>query len=251
MDVTKETALEQYAEIEKLDEVIEASSGSSDAGKRALANQIAAETEDQFKKLVENLVNNLNKIEDVKLLVGATTSITKALKDSYSEKTDKYLADLVEANKKDAPTVSDEELTSIVEKRRELVKIYGAMTQILEMLGQDIKDLPKPKKMTGPRGPQGKRGPRVPSNLQWSVDGKDRAATTNTLSSMAATLFEPPIKTAEFREFLTTNGFNFENIPATFECKLPSGKVLSGRLTEDVVEEEEEEETEGTPEVEE
>jgi hypothetical protein len=239
MDVTRDTALDQYREIEKLDEVIQASSGNKDAGKRALANQIASETETEFKKMVDNLVGALNKIDDVRVLVGATTAIQKAVRENFSENTDKFLSDLVESQQTDAPKVSDEELASIIEKRRELVKIYGAMTQILEMLGQDVSDLPTPKKMSGPRGKQGPRGPRVPKNLQWSVDGKERSATTNTLSSMAATLFDPPIKTAEFREFLTNAGFDFENIPANFETTLPSGKTLTATLTDDPDEDDE------------
>jgi hypothetical protein len=244
MTVDRDAALAKYAEIEKLDEVIDSASGSKDAGKRALANQIASETETNHKKMVDQLITALNKIEDKRVLVGAVTSLRSAVQSNFNKQVDEFLTAEVESNTTEGPKVSPEELQKALDERKEAVKHYNILTSVLEMMGEDTEDLPKPKKMTGPRGPQGKRGPRLPKNLQWAVDGKDRSGTTNNLSSIAATVCPDGWKVADLRNFLTEQGFDFENIPTEFSFTLPNDKVLSGRLTDDVVDDDEDEETE-------
>src|SRR5688500_7819235 len=129
VDMSKLT--EKFDEIAKLDEILDAASGNKDAGKRAIANQIATETESQTQKMVSNLVAAVQKIEDKNVLVGAYTAIQKALKDSFGEGVDTFLAKLVEERTSDAPKVSPEELEQVAANRKQLVGEWNALKNIL------------------------------------------------------------------------------------------------------------------------
>lgn len=250
IEVNMDTALAKYQEIVQYDEIIAAASGSKDAGKRAIANQIAVETETDYKKMLDNLVSALNKVEDTRVLVGVTTAINKSLKDNFTSQVEEFLEKELEARKSDTPEVSQEQLEQTLKDRKEAVDQYNALKNILEMFGNDVESLPVPKRMSGPRGAQGKRGPRLPKNLQFQIDGKDRTATQNSLSSIANTVckgdeFEGGSwTTKELKTWLMEQGFDFENPPTEFSYTLPNGKVLSGYMTTDPDEDEDEDEDE-------
>lgn len=253
MQVDLATAQELFSEIESLDEVIAAASGSTEAGKRAIANQIAAETESEYSKTVSQVVSAITKIEDEKVQVGLFTALQTALKKNFGEAVETYLNKEVEARKTDTPSVSPEELEKAVTDRKELVNRFKALKNLLDMWGEDTSVLGEIKQWRGPRGPQGKRGPRLPKNLQLSIDGKDRSATQNSLSSIAATVckgegFESDWSANDLRTWLGEQGFDFENVPATFEYTLPNGKVLAGRLTDDVADDDDDENEDETEE---
>lgn len=242
-----EFAAELFKQIEEQGSIIEAASGSTEAGKRKIANDTAAETEAVWGKSLSQLTNALEKIDDPKVLVGALTGVTTGLREKFQKLVDEWLEKEVEARKSDTPSVSAEALAQAQETRRDLVDQYKAVVTVLTMFGHKEEDFPTPKRLTGPRGPQGERGPRIPKNMQFAIDGKDRSATQNNLSSIFQTVVKgsegcDELKsTKDFKQYLKdTHGFDFENVPSEFSYTLPNGKVLSGRLTDDVVDDEDE-----------
>jgi alkylated DNA repair dioxygenase AlkB len=180
-----------YSDISQLDEKIASASGNDSAGKRAIANAIAADTSEDW---------------DV----------------------DEYLTAKAEENKSDAPEVSDEELNTLLATRREKTDQYKSIRNILEMFGSDVSDIPEPKRMTGSRGP---RGPRTLSNFDYSVNGEPRSKSQNSLSSIASTVCGPlGWKTKELREYLVSQGLNITEPPETWSYDLPAfpdGKVVT------------------------
>lgn len=255
IDTSPEKALEIFAEIERLEGVIDAASGSPDAGKRKIGNELAEANKDSYAKSLENLVSGLTNIEDPAVKAGVYTGLVTGLREALGKEVDEYLTKEADSRKTDSPEVSADELTAAVAARKEQVDIFKAMKALIGMFDEEAANaLPEPKRMTGPRGPQGERGPRWPKNLQFAIDGKDRSATQNSLSSIFATVVkgsegcESLTSTKDFKEFLAEKGVTAENVPNTFEVELPNGKTLSGRLTDDVVEDEEEEEEEQTEE---
>lgn len=246
ISVTPDTLRAKFDEIDAIDSKLDSVSGGADSGKRALANQIASETSASWKKVADNLVTNLGKIEDPNDLTGAVTGLIKAVNDSFKESIDKYLTEQVEARKSDAPAVSDSEIDELTSSRKELVDQYKALRQILEMFGNDVSAIPEPKKRTGSRG---KRGPRVLTNYSFSVDGKERTSSQNSLSSIANTVCSDlNWKTLDLKNWLGEQGLDFQNPPEEFSYTLPNGKVLSAVAVE--VDDDEVDDTETAPEAE-
>jgi hypothetical protein len=230
ISVSPDTLRAKFDEIAVIDEKLDSVSGGADSGKRALANQIASETSGSWKKVADNLVASLAKIEDPNDLTGAVTGLIKSVNDSFKESIDKYLTEQVEARKNDAPAVSDDEVAELSTSRKELVEQYKALRQILEMFGNDVSTIPEPKKRTGSRG---KRGPRVLTNFSFSIDGKERTSSQNSLSSIANTVCaDLNWKTADLKNWLAEQGLDFQNPEDSWEYTLPNGKVISGVVME-------------------
>lgn len=222
--VSPEVLRSKYGEIVVLDEKIAAASGSDSAGKRAIANAIASETTDIWTPVAEQVVAHVQTLSGNDL-VGTFTALVRALNENFREDVDGILSGLVEERSSDVPQVSDEELEDILKQRKVLSDEYKALRNILEMFGQDVSDIPEPKRMTGSRGP---RGPRTLSKYDYSIDGEPRSKTQNSLSSIANTVCKDlNWKTKDLREFLVSQGLDLENPGDTWEYTLPNGKVLS------------------------
>jgi hypothetical protein len=246
ISVTPDTLRAKFGEIQVIDEKLDAVSGGADSGKRALANQIAAETSGSWKKDADKVIALFQKNqEDPNLLVGYVTGFIKEINDNFKESIDKFLTEQVEARKNDAPVVSDDEVAGLTTDRKELVEQYKVLRQILEMFGHDVSTIPEPKKRTGSRG---KRGPRVLTNFSFSIDGKERTSSQNSLSSIANTVCaDLNWKTADLKNWLAEQGLDFQNPEDSWEFTLPNGKVISGvimEVDEDDVDDTEEEEAE-------
>jgi hypothetical protein len=241
ISVTLDSLRDKYSEIETIDQQLDAASGSESAGKRALVNALVAENENVWKKPADSLVNSLNKIEDVAIRTAAFHGVVKALNDSFKDQIEEFLAKEVEARKSDAVVVPPEEIETLSTSRKNLVEQYKALRNILEMFGQDVTTVPEPKKRTGARG---KRGPRVLQGYNYSIDGKERSASQNSLSSIANTVCSDlGWKTVDLRNFLTEQGIDLTDPPETFSVTLPNNHVLAavrGEEDEDEVVDEEE-----------
>jgi hypothetical protein len=216
-----------YSDISQLDEKIASASGNDSAGKRAIANAIAADTSDDWNAVATQVVEFASDLT-IEQKIGLLTGVTKALKDALGDDVDEYLTAKAEENKSDAPEVSDEELNTLLATRREKTDQYKSIRNILEMFGSDVSDIPEPKRMTGSRGP---RGPRTLSNFDYSVNGEPRSKSQNSLSSIASTVCGPlGWKTKELREYLVSQGLNITEPPETWSYDLPAfpdGKVVT------------------------
>lgn len=241
ISVTPETLQSKYDEIFAIDEKLDAASGSESAGKRALANSIASETENSWKKVADNLVSAFEKIDDPQIRVGAFTGVLKSVQDRFKNEVDEFLAKEVANRSTDQVEISAEELSQMTDARRELVEQYRALRNILEMFGSDVSTIPEPKKRTGARG---KRGPRVLTNYDFYVDGEARTASQNSLSSIANTVCKDlGWKTVDLRNFLVEQNIDLENPPAEFSVTLPEpvNKVLKGVKGEPQVDDDDDE----------
>lgn len=222
--VSPEVLRNKYSEIVVLDEKIAAASGSDTAGKRAIANNIASETNESWSAVVEQVTGHIETLSG-NTLVGTYTALISALNDKFREDVDGILSGLVEERSSDAPEISEEELAKVLADRKVLSDEYKALRNILEMFGQDVSDIPEPKRMTGSRGP---RGPRTLSKFDYAVDGETRSKTQNSLSSIANTVCKDlGWKTKDLREFLVSQGLDIESPSDTWSYTLPNGKVLS------------------------
>jgi hypothetical protein len=233
LSVDVNTLLDKYQEIASVDEQLDAASGSEQAGKRALANSVSAETQKSWEKPVSNLVKTIQGFDSPELIVGTYTAIQKALRDNFQEQVDKFLTELAASRQSETVTLTPEQLEELNTARKQLVEEYKAIANILEMFKFDISGVPTPKKRTGSRGP---RGPRVFGRYVFSIDGKERTASQNSLSSIANTVCKDlGWATADLRNFLVENGFDVENPPETFEVVIPDpvNKTLTMVLSED------------------
>lgn len=199
-----------YDQIVEKDEQLAAASGSSEMGKRAYANTLVNEHGEQFEKFVNDIVTPITNVNDQpELLVAVVTMLQNKIKEAFGKPVDEFLTKYVEENKKDQPEVSDAQVEELTKQAKELRKQYAVLRPTLEMFGQDVSTVPEPKKMTGSRGP---RGPRTLSSFDYSVDGKPRSETQNSLSSIANTVFKdtPFGNTKALREELARQGLNLQ-----------------------------------------
>ena len=221
ISVSPEILREKVAEIAQLDEQLDAASGSESAGKRAIQNALAAENEEGWRGVTDQLSAELNKYsDDVPKLVGLYSGITSTLSGEFKSKVDEFLAAEVKTRETNREQVSPEQISEWTEARKQLMEQYKALRGILELFEQDISGIEEPKKRSGARGP---RGPRVLTGYDWFIDGEKRTDTQNSMSSIANTVCTPlGWKTADLRNWLTEQlGVDLENAPAEFEFTLP------------------------------
>jgi hypothetical protein len=230
LSVTPEKLKAKLAEIEEIDQQLDAASGSEAAGRRALANQLA-ESNKEWKKPADQIIAQLNKTEDpddqAAIFYGIVNSLTK----EFKTKIDAYLDQQVQENKVEQVTLTAEELNKLQSDRRENVDQYRALRTILEMFGSDVSGIKEPKKRTGSRGP---RGPQVLKNWEFYIDGKHRPDTSLSIIANTVTSGDPlNWKTADLRNFLNEKlaetGHSLENPPTDedgFEFELPNGKMF-------------------------
>jgi hypothetical protein len=230
ISVTPDKLRAKLAEIEEIDQKLDAASGSEAAGRRALANQLASQYETDWKKPADQITSALNKSEDdpekvAAIFYGIVNSLTK----EFKQQIDAYLDQQVQENKVEQVTLTSEELDKLQKDRKENVDQYRALRQILEMFGQDVSGIAVPKVRTGARGP---RGPRVLQGYEFYIDGKLREKTS--ISILANTVTSDlNWKTNDLRNFLNEKlaetGNSLEDPPEDgFEFELPNGKVFKG-----------------------
>jgi hypothetical protein len=217
--VTPDILRAKVEDIAKLDEQLDAASGSEAAGKRALGNALAKEYENAWKGNADNLVEAIQKISDPQQLAGVYTGIISSLQDSFRTQIDEYLTKEVEARSENREQVDPAQIQEWTEARKVLMEQYKALRNILEMFEQDISGIPEPKKRTGARG---KRGKRVLQGFDWFIDDEPRTEHQNSMSSIANTVCAPlGWKTADLRSFLEENGVDLQNPEDEFSIMLP------------------------------
>lgn len=220
------------SEVATLDEKLDAASDSENAGKIALTNQLVKEHEDVWKPVSDQL-NTAIETElgtNPETLAASYNGILRSLREKFKKTVEEYIVARVEENKTEtdeSAKVSQEEYDAWMTERRELVKQFQAMKEVMELVGMDVDSVTPPKKRTG--APRGKRGPRTFTNYQFSIDGKPRAESSNSLSSIAGTVTKDlNWRVNDLHNFLTENDIDLQNPPESFEVTLPNGKVLSG-----------------------
>lgn len=238
ISVSVDTLKEKYNEIAEIDEQLAAASGSTTRGKRAIANQLITEYEGTFGDKVEAVVKTFADFDD-DVLAAAVYSLKKAVKDELEERVDDFLEAKVAETQEETPELSEDEVSGLVDTRKERYQEYKAVKEILEMFGEDISGVPEPKSMRGARGP---RGPRALSKYQYSLDGEALPSSRNTIASIASENgFE---KAKDLRDFLKEQEIDTSNPPVEWEVELPNGVTLSASKKEEFITEEDEEEEE-------
>ena len=227
LSVDPQMLIDMRAEIDKLDEQLDAASGSEVAGMRALKNSLATDNEGVWKELADKVKESLHKIEetqDYSVLVGVYSGIITSLNDEFKTKVDEYATTEANARKSQQTEVPAEKIKEMNDERKVLVEQFKALKGILKMFKFDVDDIKDPKKRTGARG---KRGPRVLQNYDFYIDGQPRTRSQNSLSSIANVVCEPlGWKTPDLRNFIEEQEWDgekisLENPPTEFEVRLP------------------------------
>lgn len=230
IQVTPEALMAKYQEIAAIDEQLAAASGSTNVGKRALANSLMTDNTEVWQSLASQVVEVFKGVEDVETLVAAYTGVVETLKNEFSKSVDEYLEKQVAENQTETPDLNETQIAELEQQGRELREQYNALRSILDMFKMDIAHVPVPKRLSGSRGP---RGPRTLSSFDYFIDGTERSKSQNSLSSIASTVcsdIQTPEghtwKTKNLRDFLVEKGLDINNPPDEWEFTLPNGKVI-------------------------
>lgn len=237
-------------EIAELDEQLQAASGSATAGKRSIANEYAERYSETWEPNVTQVEQWLASLDEDEL-VGAYTAINKAIRGKYAETVDKVLEIQFDERKDQAPTFTDAQITEMVDARKEKVKHFRALKELLKMFGQEVDHVADPPKWVGTRGPRGKRvwGKKYRFSIgERDNDGnvinlKERTDSQNSLSSIAATVMKT--ETRELQKILADAGIT-DTPPDEGEVDFPdaNGKTRVLRWVKTEVAEVEDEEDE-------
>lgn len=220
----------------ELDELISSASGTGQsAGKRAQINRMMeANTID-----VSPIVSFIDSQDTLSDKVAVWNKIVKAVDAKFEDMFDDFIESLVKTAPA-ASTVSSDQLETLITERKSISQQWAALSSIWSaiMPGDDISNIPVPKKMTGLRGARGKR---PISSYQFSLDGAKMAADENTLSSVAKRfhkLDENGVAVAwkqrDLRDFCSEQAkaneveFDWKNPPSTFAFTLPGNVNFSG-----------------------
>lgn len=248
--VTPDALRDKYNQIAEIDSRLDAASDSKGAGKRAVANQLASEHGAQGTQIVDQIAGHLENV-DIPVLVGIYTQLLSDLNTRFKAQVDSYVERVAEENKNNntAETVSQQEITTLTTERKRLNEEYKALRSILEMFGQDVSNVPTPKKRTGAKGP---RGARASSKIEWTVNGETLTGAPGKFANVGKTLgFDGAnLRTVakNFRswiesnvEFVTDDGktdkVDLTTPPSEFSFTAPNGESVIGRFEIDEADE--------------
>lgn len=234
----KEVLEEKRQEILELEEIIDANSGGSSAGKRAIANSFARDTESVWKPLGDKYVEDL-KDKDIRAITGFVTGLVNHLNSAFRKDIDSFLEQQVEeTSPDDDELLTEEELSKVYDKHSDLRKKFENLLVVAQQLGVDgIEGMEVPQAKRKPA--TGKRGPRMPYKYDVSVQSPDgeKEALTGNLNNIngvaklygAAQGSDEPWTSADIKEYMETNGFDFNketNDGSPFQFTLPSEHVV-------------------------
>lgn len=130
--------------------------------------------------------------------------------------------------------LTPEEIAALTENRKEKLKMFRGLREILGMFAEDTSMIPEPK---GRRGVRGKRGPRAISLFSWEVDGVRQPAEFDSLTAVAdQNGYE---KSKDLRDAIKADivdengdvvkkGYDLANPPDRIEFVMKNGKTLVG-----------------------
>jgi len=215
IQVDKESLVAKKREIDEMDVVLDAQSGSKSAGKRAVINSLETRGNTDFtNSVVDKLLENFEDEE----LIATYFTLVSALEESLKEDAEIFVdARVKEGSVSNAEKLSDAELVDLAAKRKSAVEEFKALKNILEMFGQDVDDISVPKTRRGSRGP---RGPRTLSKYQYQVNETVLEPSVNSLSTVAK-LCGHDTKVKELRTHIESQGIDLKSPPAEWEAELP------------------------------
>lgn len=233
INVSVDTLKGMYDEIAQLDTIIEASVGGKSAGKRSLANKLALEQEENVTNLFAVVDDNFEGLSPEEI-AGIYTGLVKKLSDTYSETISTYLDSQIGEATEVTPEVM-EAAEKAMEDRKPKVLAFKTLRNLLEMFGNDTKEIPEPRKWTG------SRGPRTFSQFQYAINGVDLDESDNSLATVAKMGgFEKTTRlnrkgeevgisaSAGLKAFLTDSiKLDLKNPPDEWTAELPNGVTVS------------------------
>lgn len=238
VNVSVETLQNLYKEITELDAVIEASVGGKSAGKRSLANRLAEEQTENVTNLSSVIEENFEGLSPEEV-AGLYTGLIKKLNETFSDKVSTYLDSQIGETQEVTPEMI-EAADKAMEVRKEKVKGFKTLRQLLEMFNNDTSAIPEPRKWTG------SRGPRTFSQFQYAINGVDLDESDNSLATVAKMGgFEKGSRTnrkgeevaisasAMLKDHLKESiNLDLKNPPDTWEATLPNGVVVTATKQE-------------------
>jgi hypothetical protein len=232
-------------QIAEVDQKIGAASGNEAAVRKSIAQAFVTENSEAVEKLVKQVLNTLEKADNVGLMIGVMDRLPDALEEAFSERTD----ELIDGKVKEATSGSAEDIAALKEGRKAQVEQFRALKIILETnFKVDTSSVPEPKRGGGRAAGSGtKKSGRNTEGLRYSLNGKERPASQNSFSALA---YHSTLGCAEqLREFLTGKGITVGKPGEgddTWDVELPNGnKIGARRLADDEFVDAKDDETEG------
>lgn len=224
------------SEIADIDVQLDATS----RGKRAIGNQILAETQENWSGFVSSVRENVSAKFESDSKIGVVLALRDLVKDLEKDIDDELSARAEEA-KKNVVALSDEDAAKLNEHRKELLEKYKAVRNFLVMFNGEeaVADIPVPKTR---RGSSGKRAPRILSQFQYALDGDDLSSDNNSLSYIAT---REGVSVSELKAHINAQGVSTkkDEIPNEWEVTLASGTVLSASRFESFLDDDSEEDS--------
>jgi hypothetical protein len=245
-------------QIAEVDQKIGAASGNEAAVRKSIAQAFVTENSEAVEKLVKQVLNTLEKADNVGLMIGVMDRLPDALEEAFSERTD----ELIDGKVKEATSGSAEDIAALKEGRKAQVEQFRALKIILETnFKVDTSSVPEPKRGGGRAAGSGtEKSGRNTEGLRYSLNGKERPASQNSFSALA---YHSTLGCAEkdgkgndqrwgveqLREFLTGKGITVGKPGEgddTWDVELPNGnKIGARRLADDEFVDAKDDETEG------
>lgn len=250
--ISLDNLVELGSKISEIDAKISAASGNEAQAKKALLEKVISDNQERVDEVVANFVKAIENL-DPEVIVGTVGKLESTLKETFAPRVDAFVTE--ELGK--VQSVGKDEVEALRTTRKELVGNFGALKTVLESFSIDTSEVEVPKSRGGrPAGSGGGSGSKSGKNREgyrFTMDGKDRPDSQNTLSSLAfyATVGCPKAgdsardekdkwSTKELKDFIAAQGVKYGE-DETFEVSLPNGKKIGARkeaISEEAVAEE-------------
>lgn len=220
--------LEMYTSLTEALAEIDVKIDSLDGDSSSLRSQVIKEkieaTKENWTQVCNSIVEQLAETP-TEVQIGFYYGLARALDKTYGPTAKKFVEEKAATLPKPTPLISEEELPTIMEQRKEVYARIKSVMSMAETFDDDSFPLMEAPRRRG-GAPKGKRGPRAISFFTWEIEGTEFAKLSEVIEVLP---FYDRVK--DLTAAMKAAKINTTKPPAEISFELPDGRLLIGNST--------------------
>jgi len=222
----KEKFDELQQTLDVIDEKLDSRDGGTGTIRTAILKGMIAETEENWRKILNQLVEHLAGAPD-RARIGFYYGLVRGLDKEFGKEAKKSIDAEVEQAPKIEPLISEEEVEPLMEQRKKVYAMIKSLREMAELFGDDdLEEMPAPRRRGG--APKGKRGPRALSFFTWDIEGTEYASLKDVIA--AVPIYD---RVADLTAAMRAAKIDTSKPGDEIRFELPDGRILVGTKNAD------------------
>jgi hypothetical protein len=222
----KEKFDELQETLDVIDEKLDSRDGGTGTIRTAILKGMIAETEENWSKILNQLVEHLSGAPD-RARIGFYYGLVRGLDKQFGKEAKKSIDAEVEQAPKMEPLITEEEVEPLMEQRKKVYAMIKSLREMAELFGDDdLENMPAPRRRGG--APKGKRGPRALSFFTWEIEGTDYESLKDVIA--AVPIYD---RVADLTAAMRAAKIDTSKPGDEIKFELPDGRILIGTKSPD------------------